>query len=349
MRKTAFTHRSGAVVDLPLVVPSFSSKGFDYFSKKRGSKTHYFSEATIALESLGSFLDESYLLSAYDLHHQHFRKPERYFKNTALLLLDSGGYEMAPEFDSSEPKMTPVRDLPPFTRDDYVTLLQTLNKKHSRIPFVIANFDWGTREHPYKEQIRDARKLFREFPDWSTNFILKPCRPRSTVVHVNDVVPIVPELRKFDVIGITEKELGKNLIDRLKRLVKLRIALSAQDVDAPIHVWGGLDPIVTPLYFFAGADIFDGISWLRYAYHEGVAVNREARSVLNGNLTVSHDHSIALAQNDNLVEMQGLATSMRAFASSETPNFDMFDSRGELFEKAHRTMKAKIPQLKELP
>lgn len=348
MRKTTFTHHAGGVIDLPLLVPSFSSKGFDYFSEKRGGKLVHCSETTIALEYLGSFLDESYLLSAYDLHHDHFRKPERYYKNTALILLDSGGYEMAPEFDSSEPKMTPVRELPEFLREDYVKTLKSLYQKHSDKPFLIANYDWGTRHKPYDVQIRDARSLFREFPDWSTNFILKPNKPKNTVVHVDEVIPFMHELRNFDVIGVTEKELGRSLIDRLKRIVKLRIALNTQNIDTPIHIWGGLDPIITPLYFFAGADIFDGISWLRYAYHDGVAVNRESHIVLNRNLTVSSDHSVALAQNDNLVALQGLATSMRAFLSSETPNFDMFDGRSDLFEKSYRTMIAKIAQLKEL-
>lgn len=348
MRKSTFTHRSGGVVDLPLVVPSFSSKGFDYFSEKVGSKKVYRSEATIALDALGNFLDESFLISAYDLHHNHFRKPERFYKNTAIIIFDSGGYEMAPEFDSSEPKMTPLRELPPFERHDYVKVLTSLYKKHSHRPFLIANYDWGTRFQPYIDQIRDARRLFREFPDWSTNFILKPNKPKGTVVDVDQIGPIVSELRKFDVIGVTEKELGRGLMDRLKRLLDLRLALNAADIDAPIHIWGGLDPIITPLYFFAGADMFDGISWLRYGYHDGVAVNRESHCVLNGNLTISHDHSVALAQSDNLMALQGLATSMRAFANSETPNFDMFDGRGELFEKTYKVMDARIKRLKEL-
>ena len=348
MRKTYFTHRSGAVLDLPLAVPSFSSKGFDYFPQKFRGKTVYRSESTIALEALGGFLNESYLLSAYDLHHQHFRGPERFYGDTALILLDSGGYEMAPEFDSSEPKMTPLRKLPKFTRESYKNVLDSLYKKHSQKPFLIANFDWGTRQKPYKDQIEDARRLFKAYPEWSTNFILKPNRPKSTVVHVDQVTPFMSELRKFDVIGVTEKELGRSLIDRLKRIVELRLALNAKEIEAPIHVWGGLDPIVTPLYFFAGADIFDGISWLRYAYHDGVAVNRESHAVLNGNLTLPSDHSIALAQSDNLVALQGLATGMRNFSISESPNFDMFDGRGELFEKAFNVMRTKITQLKEL-
>jgi hypothetical protein len=106
--------------------------------------------------------------------------------------------------------------------------------------------------------------------------------------------------------------------------------------------------MITPLYFFAGADMFDGVSWLRYFYHDGVAVNRESYPALNESLTVSNDHSIGLAINENLRILQGIATSLRYFASSDTPNFDMFDSKGDLFEKAYKTMLANIPEMKEL-
>jgi hypothetical protein len=46
--------------------------------------------------------------------------------------------------------------------------------------------------------------------------------------------------------------------------------------------------------------------------------------------------------------LQGLANSLRAFGSADYPNFDMFDHNREVFEKAFRTMEAKIADLKEL-
>ena len=95
--------------------------------------------------------------------------------------------------------------------------------------------------------------------------------------------------------------------------------------------------------------MFDGVSWLRYFYHDGVAVNRESYPVLNESLTLSNDHSIALAINENLRILQGIATSLRAFASFDTPNFDMFACKGDFFEKAYKTMRAKIPEMEELP
>ncbi len=79
-----------------------------------------------------------------------------------------------------------------------------------------------------------------------------------------------------------------------------------------------------------------------------MAVNRESAPVLNGNIAISNDHSIALAINNNLMILQGLVTSLRSFASSNTPNFDMFDDQRDIFEKAYRTMLAKIPEVEEL-
>lgn len=347
MRDTTFTHPLGSVIDLPLLVPSFSSKGFDFITEGRSNSKKIFSVVTNALEEFSRYLTESYMLSAYDIHHKHFRHPDRFFCDTALIFLDSGGYELSPEFDSSEPKLTPIRELP-FTRDDYMETLGTLYRKHNEDPFVITNFDWGTKNQLFEHQIRDARTIFGKHPNWASNLLLKPHTTKGTVVHIDKLVPVIDELREFNIIGVTEKELGKNLMERLKRLTKLRLELNRRDVRAPIHVWGGLDPMITPLYFFAGADMFDGVSWLRYTYHDGVAVNRESYSILNGSLTLSNDHSIALAINNNLMVLQGLATNLRAFASSDTPNFDMFDTKGNLFEKAYRTMRTKIPKLEEL-
>ena len=347
MRETTFTHPLGGVIDLPLLIPSFSSKGFDFITERQSKPKKILSIATNALEEFGRYLAESYLLSAYDIHHKHFRRPNRFFGNTALIFLDSGGYELSPEFDSSEPKLTPVRELP-FTRDDYTGTLNSLCRKHNENPFVIANYDWGTKNQSFKHQIKDARAIFKKHPYWASNFLLKPHTANSKVIDIDNVIPVLQELREFNVIGITEKELGKNLIDRLKRLTSLRLELNKRSIKAPIHVWGGLDPLITPLYFFAGADMFDGVSWLRYSYHDGVAVNRESYPVLSGSLTLSKDHSIALAINENLRVLQGIATSLRSFASSNTPNFDMFASKGNFFEKAYKAMRANIPEMEEL-
>lgn len=79
------------------------------------------------------------------------------------------------------------------------------------------------------------------------------------------------QMRRLDVVGVTEKEVGSSLRERIETIMALRRALDGIDPAFPLHVFGGLDPVLTPLYFLAGADVFDGLSWLRYAYVDGEA------------------------------------------------------------------------------
>ncbi len=49
----------------------------------------------------------------------------------------------------------------------------------------------------------------------------------------------------------------------MQNIAKLRKALDKAGLNIPLHVFGSLDTVTTPLYFLAGADIFDGLTWLR--------------------------------------------------------------------------------------
>ena len=64
-------------------------------------------------------------------------------------------------------------------------------------------------------------------------------------------------------------------------IYQLRRLLDHAGVESPIHVFGELDPLYTPLYFAAGGEMFDGLGWLRYTYREGVAVHRDATAILD--------------------------------------------------------------------
>ena len=345
MRTNSFSTNHSGSVDLPLVVPSFSSKGFKYFTDSDSKEIR--SETSVVLESMGGLLQEAFLISAFDLYHKHYSEPTSYFANTALIFVDSGGYELNPEFDSSEPKITPVRDLE-FDNGNYLEVLEQLHSENPNFPLVIANFDWGTKDEPLVDQVREARRLYRKFPAWASSFILKPDTPKSGVIHVKKIVPVAEELRDFDVIGVTEKELGKGLIDRLKRLARLRVALWDQDITTPIHVWGGMDPLVTPLYYFAGADIFDGVSWLRYSYFDGLSTTMDGGPILRGQIETPHDHSEALTRLNNLNELQELAVNLRIFGNSVDLNFEIFGSNAEVLKRAYDVMSAKIPRFEEL-
>lgn len=349
-RRSKLSHPLGAVIELPKLVPAFSSKGFPIF-KETGRKKPY-SEVAPVLEGIGPFIDDSILISAYDLHHGLLRRPQRFYKGKKLVFIDSGGYELSPEWDSTEPKQNPYSPLQEQNKKDVFSLAdyqKVLNKLPKNLPFVIANFDWKTRKKPIEEQIIEAQKLFNQYEGYLHNFLLKPGSKKY--LNINDLIPHVGKLRAFDIIGFTEKELGKNIIDRLKFIAQIKIIMDREEVKIPIHIWGGLDPILTPLYFFAGAEIFDGISWLRYAYYDGIAIYRDAYNVLELGIETSLDQARTLILNQNVNFLQQLTTTLQTFVDKKGKSFDMFklnknDKRAKIFEKAYQTFCTKIPELK---
>ena len=356
-RNTKINHPLGAVIDLPRLVPAFSSKGFPFLTtpnvrtRTKGKRKNpavprtktpterKISEITLALELVGPFIRDSILLSAYDLHHGHLRKPERFFAGKELIFIDSGGYELSPGFDQTEPVHwgTPKKA---FSRDDYLEVLGDLRRD---LPFVISNYDWASRKAPMVGQILAAQKLFAKFPGFLKNFIVKPGSHRY--VDVDEIIRHINKLRAFDILGITEKELGKDLIEKLKTLAKLRLGMDREGVTIPIHVWGGLDPLFTPLYFLAGAEIFDGISWLRYAYMDGIAVYRDSYSILVGEIESPLDHARAQTLSHNLGVLRGLDTSFRDFVLQKGTSFGMFGNRAAVLEKAYRSLVTQIPAI----
>lgn len=95
------------------------------------------------------------------------------------------------------------------------------------------------------------------------------------------VRPVKP---RFHALGVTEKELGGNFKERMINIARIRKALNGVGLEnMPIHIFGSLDTVSTPLYFVAGADIFDGLTWLRFAYYKGMTIYRQnyARSSLS--------------------------------------------------------------------
>ena len=337
-RRSTLQNKAGIPVDLPRLVPSFSSKGFPLVKISRGKC----SDVDNALKLVGPHLKQSFLISAYDVFHKLIRDSFPYIENAELVFLDSGAYELSPEYDSTEPKQPPYGPSR-FRQSDYQTVLAGLP---SRAQIVISNFDWGTKRKPLVEQITTAQRLFNKYPQFLSNFIIKPGKDR--LLNVDEVIRHIKQMRAFDVIGVTEKELGDNLIDRLRAIAKLRVGLDREHVSAPLHIWGGLDPIITPLYFFVGSDIFDGVSWLRYAYHGGVAIYRDSYSVLHPQIGVmrARDHAQSLALSHKLSFLEELTTRLRRFVDSNGQDFSMFAENREVLERTYKTMVTEIPELR---
>jgi len=326
---------------MPRLVPAFSSKGFPFVPEKNSKRK--FSQVSYALETVGPFIKNSILLSAYDLFHKHLRRPARFFEGKELIFIDSGGYELSPFFDSTEPTQKPHGPRI-FKVGNYETILRGLPKN---LPFVIANYDWGAKKKSLVNQILEAQQLFRKYPNFLSDFIVKPGLRRK-FLNVDEIVRHIKKLQAVNILGVTEKELGEDLFERLKNLAKIRTAMDRDNIQIPIHVWGGLDPILTPLYFFVGAEIFDGVSWLRYAYFDGAAIYRDAYGVLESNLGVATpaDHVNAYTLSANTSFLNRLTTMFIEFVNANGKDFTMFEGRASSLQRAYRTLSTAIPELK---
>lgn len=331
-------HNNDFNTDLPLLVPSFSSKGFGY-KRNHGKKTSEI--AQIYNEFAGQLINTTILISAYDIFHEHLEAPSKHFSNKELIFIDSGGYELCQGYDSTEVNYWPHKP-EKFRLEDYIAVLDTLP---DNLPFVISNFDWETRNQPISSQIIAAQELYNRYPKFSSNFIVKN---GNSKLDINQIIVNLMKMRHFKIIGLTEKELGNDLIERLVNIAKLRSAMDNEKLDIPIHIYGGLDPTTTPLYFFVGAEIFDGISWLRYAYRDGVAIYHNAHSILEPRLGLEAKayQSLANRIQNNIFSLQHQMTALKAFVGNNGLSFNMFGANCECFKRAYDVLKTRINKLK---
>lgn len=72
---------------------------------------------------------------------------------------------------------------------------------------------------------------------------------------------LLPHAKNFDILGLTEKDLGPSFPDRIRCLSGLRHELDASGLVCPIHLFGTDDPLSLVIYAAAGVDIFDGLGW----------------------------------------------------------------------------------------
>lgn len=339
--------RNGSIVDLPRLIPSFTSKGFPFFEVNGRNGKYWLSDTTNALELIGGSINDSMLISAYDISYGFLRKPHRFYGKKELVIIDSGGYELADDFDLTEPRIYPHQP-EEFTKEKH---LEVLNNLPDGIPFVITNFDLESRGKLFGTQIRSARQLFNNFPNYLHDILLKP-EVKSQLLNIDHLIGSIEELRTFDIIGLTEKETGNNLLDRLRTIATLRVELNRREVFAPIHIWGGLDPTMTVIYYMAGADIFDGVSWLRYAYHNGVAIQMNAVTIMDYEkygIDTPKNHLLAHTMYNNIRFLQQLTIQLKAFTDKKGKSFAMFPKgTRDKMKRAFDDLRTVVPVVKEI-
>lgn len=127
-------------------------------------------------------------------------------------------------------------------------------------------------------------------------------------------------INNFNIFGITDKELGTSLIGRCQNIVGLRSFFSSEKCSIPIHIFGCLDPINIIIYFLCGANIFDGLSWLRYSYFRN-RVNYLAQSAFySGNYTMSDDEILGLTWMNNLKCIENLQSQLNDYIKDYNPD-----------------------------
>jgi hypothetical protein len=308
-------------VKTPLLLPSFSSKGFPNIQN--------------ILKALEEYISDEILVSAYDLHFKQL-SPEFDFAST--IFLDSGGYEASKESELSE---TFDKEHVPkeWTLELHAAVVSNWT---SLSPTVFVSFDHPKYRCSISEQVDRAKSLVlpTSAGHYAKSLLIKPESVDAKRVHLDSIVPAIRKMNDFAVIGVTEKEIGNSVLSRMVNVARLRHELDRHHPDIPIHVFGSLDTISTYLYFLAGADIFDGLTWLRYAFSDGDTIYRHSFGAITLPFTTNSDIVEGRCWTNNYQHMQQMRLNMLKHLSDGS--FAHFGKHQTLIRSAFETMNAEL-------
>lgn len=328
-RTRILKHPMEVELKTPLLVPSFSSKGFGF--SKSGK-----SEVKELVKFASEYLERTMLVSAYDVHYGHTQRPKALFKITDLIFLDSGGYETTHDHDLSTIKKRKWQ----FADWKVELYYEVLSSWPEYIPAVFVSYDHGSRRRHLDKQISAAKRLFERYPNQFSDFLIKPNSKKQPYLNLDEILKHIDDYKCFDIIGFTEKELAPSPLGRMVFIAIIRKALDATGVNIPIHIFGSLDPLSSWLYFLAGAEIFDGLTWARYAYYNGHCLYYQNYGVLEVELNRSEDFSRSMAAAKNLVYLDKLQSQMRGFAVD--PKFDKIDYHSKILVESYDRLRGEM-------
>jgi len=299
-RKSLLTLGGAVVARTPLLVPSFSSKGFPEVEK--------------ILTFSKEFITDVTLVSAYDIHYELVTSPINFVD---LAFLDSGGFEASQDYEFAEMYK---RDHFPreWTIERYTETVSTWRPGSAG---VVVSFDHPKQFLKVEEQIAQAKAMKEIRGDVLWEILLKPETEDQRFVPIDKVLDAIHQLAGFDLIGFAERELGSSYRKRAQRVAELRRALDEAGITSPIHLFGSLDPVTSPLYFLAGAEVFDGLTWLRLAFKDGRALHVSTAAA-------ELDHATQRTETDlfhsiwsgNLYYLSSLRSRMLSALEEDDPN-----------------------------
>lgn len=308
---------NGDIIETPILLHSFSSRGFPDLKK--------------IIRYLEEYLSGPFLISAYDLHYELIQKRIKFAKK--LIFIDSGGYECSSIVDFVEADKNTYK---PQKWNESLYNKTIRNVFDDKIPKVIISYDNPKERKSINKQIKAAKLSFDNFSKLGYKFIkeflIKPetTNKEKQYIDIGKVIKNIKQLKDIDIIGFTENELGRSLLERIKNVGEIRRALLRNNMKQLLHIFGSLDTLSTPLYFICGADIFDGLTWLRYAYDNDSTVYQRTYWIKN------HAHNtddIYLRQATfikNYDYLQQLSLKMKRFLN--TNNFNEFAPHGDLLK-----------------
>jgi hypothetical protein len=312
------TDEWGEVGKTPMMVPSISSR------------------ANIDIKQTINFLREIFsgpiLISAYDLNYIT-RFPSMDFSE--LIFLDSGGYEVAKDMDVSEIGLYKP-DSHEWNQDLHKKAVKKLS---TRRPTVLISYDHPGVRHTIKEQIEKAEDLFKRRRKFLKEILLKSEKNKQ-FINIEHILENVESLDQFDIIGITEKELGASALDRMLNIAKIRIKMDDAGIKRPIHIFGSLDPVTTPLYYFSGADIFDGLSWLRFMFSNGDTVYIDSFGPKKYGIQERLGKIWMTSMSTNNSVLVRLKLDLEKFQSTE--DFGIFENNSDFFKRAYEDFNSQL-------
>jgi hypothetical protein len=113
-------------------------------------------------------------------------------------------------------------------------------------------------------------------------------------------------------------------------------------VSIPIHIFGSLDSVSTPLYFFAGADIFDGLSWARFVYHNDETLYWGSCGPKIFDPSVSNSEIWIKCLVYNIFYLKKLEKNMKQFVETECSDYNLFGENATFFSKTVDEMNKKM-------
>jgi hypothetical protein len=305
----------------PLLVPSFSSKGFPEVKK--------------IIAVMEEFITDAVLVSAYDAHYNEINPITLTFPS--IVFLDSGGYEARVEHDLSEAYGKDYKPRP-WSGVDH---RQVLREWEMSVPTIAVSFDSPRRHTSVTKQVKAALSLKEEFPLFVHELLIKP-EKTGQYIEIESIKTVLDQLAQFPIIGFTERELDTRIIGRMEKVATIRRLLDDAGISSPIHIFGSLDTLSTVLYFLAGAEIFDGLTWLRFGYHKGQTIYSQNYGAIrgeNGILKNARELSHAMWK-DNYYYLESLRDQMRNFV--RTRDYKHFEHIASQVELAFHQLESRL-------